>query len=80
MWLDVCGGALGAFRRRAHKNLRETRQIIDKAVNQKEFMFTAPTLLQECAKLYGNRAEIRAEKWACTLPSTWDAMRLTPIA
>ncbi len=41
-----------------------TLQLINKALNQKNYRIFDPTPLQQCAKLYGNRAEIRAEKWA----------------
>lgn len=47
-----------------HEAALETRKLIDKAVNQKEYKFFDQTPLQRIALLYGNRTEIRAEKFA----------------
>jgi hypothetical protein len=43
---------------------QRTRQLIDNAVNQKTYEIPDQAPLQRIIKLYGNRAEIRAEKWA----------------
>jgi len=42
----------------------KTRQLIDKATKQGVYHFVDQTPLEEIARLYGNRTEIRAEKWA----------------
>jgi hypothetical protein len=42
----------------------ETRKLIDRAVNQGTYKFFDWTPFNETLKKYGNRAQIRAEKWA----------------
>lgn len=47
-----------------HEAALNTRKLIDKAVNQKEYKFFDQTPLERIAHVYGNRAEARAEKFA----------------
>lgn len=47
-----------------HEAALTTRKLIDQAVEQKEFKFFDQTPFKEALKLYGNRGEARAEKWA----------------
>jgi len=42
----------------------KTKELITKAVNKVEYKFFDQTPFKETLKLYGTRAEIRAEKWA----------------
>ncbi len=47
-----------------HEAALATRKVIDRAVEKREFQFFDRTPLQRILEVYGNRAAIRAEKWA----------------
>jgi hypothetical protein len=47
-----------------HEAALATRKMIDRAVEKREFQFFDRTPLQRILEVYGNRAAIRAEKWA----------------